>query len=60
MVAESSEPVSVLKQRVMSPNGTTEVAIRTFEEMGIRDVIEKAMRNCGERALEIGEEFHNS
>ena len=59
MVAESSEPVSVLKQRVMSPNGTTEAAIKTFEAMGIRNLVEQAMKNCGERALEIGEEFHD-
>ncbi len=46
-----------LRRRVTSPGGTTEQAIRTFEEGGLRNLVEQAMNNCAARAAEMAEQL---
>ena len=43
-----------LRRRVTSPGGTTEAALKTFEELGFEEIIEKAVRAARDRAREIG------
>ena len=45
--------VDELKRRVMSPGGTTEQAILSFEQDNIRDIFQRAMQRCASRAQEM-------
>ena len=60
MALESSEPLSTLRQRVTSPGGTTEQAIGAFEEGGIRQLVDNALKAARDRSIfladELGEE----
>ncbi|MFD1217539.1 MULTISPECIES: pyrroline-5-carboxylate reductase [Microbulbifer] len=49
--------VAQLKQNVMSPNGTTERAVKRFQEGGLPELVEHAMRDCAARAAEMAKEL---
>ena len=57
MALESDVDLVELRRRVTSPGGTTERAIQSFEEDGLRDVVAKAMRAAAERAIEMSTEM---
>jgi len=46
-----------LKESVMSPNGTTEQAIRSFEQDGLRAMVHQAMIACLRRSEAMAEEL---
>lgn len=58
MASRSEHDPGQLKRNVMSPGGTTEQAIRTFEDGGLRDLVKKAYsaayKRSGEMAKELG------
>jgi pyrroline-5-carboxylate reductase len=54
---ESAEQPEVLRRRVTSPGGTTEQAIRTFEEGGLRNLVRDAMLAAERRSLEMSKQF---
>ncbi|WP_299597632.1 pyrroline-5-carboxylate reductase [uncultured Microbulbifer sp.] len=49
--------VAQLKRNVMSPNGTTERAIKCFQEGGLPQLVEQAMNDCAARAAEMANEL---
>lgn len=53
----SDVDVAELRRRVTSPNGTTEQAILSFEQDGLRDVVSRAMKVCAERSQEMAKEL---
>lgn len=53
MVLSDSRSVDELIRMVKSPNGTTERALNVFDDEGISDIIEKAMKSCADRADEL-------
>lgn len=53
LAASSEVEVDELKRRVMSPGGTTEQAIFSFENDRIRDIFGRAMGRCANRAAEM-------
>lgn len=55
MALESDTDLADLRQRVTSPGGTTEQAIRSFEENGLRQVISKALTAACERSVEMSQ-----
>ncbi|WP_373017512.1 pyrroline-5-carboxylate reductase [Thiomicrorhabdus sp.] len=57
MVMESSDDCATLRKNVTSPNGTTEQAINTFENQGLREMVEKAMLAAKNRAEELANEL---
>jgi pyrroline-5-carboxylate reductase len=57
LAAESSEPPSVLRERVTSKGGTTKAALDVFEAAGFRDIVAQAMEAAARRAHDMGEEF---
>jgi pyrroline-5-carboxylate reductase len=57
LAMESDEAPAELRHRVTSPGGTTERAIRTFEEAGFRDLVSRAMADAHRRAGELSEEL---
>lgn len=57
-LAQNSEVgVDELRRRVMSPGGTTEVAIQSFEQDGLRDTFKRAMSACAERSRTLAREL---
>jgi pyrroline-5-carboxylate reductase len=57
-LAQSSDvDVAELRQRVTSPNGTTEKAILSFENNKLRSIVATAMQACSDRASEMANEL---
>lgn len=60
-LAQSSDvDVAELRRRVTSPNGTTEQAVLSFEQQGIRDMVATAMQACSDRSIEMAKELGTS
>jgi pyrroline-5-carboxylate reductase len=57
LAAQSSDPVSVLRERVTSKGGTTYAALTSMEESGVKAAIIKAMKAAAARGQALGEEF---
>lgn len=53
MALESNEPVSLLKERVTSPGGTTEQALKIFESSNLRAILAQAVNAAKERSIEL-------
>jgi len=53
----SSEPPSVLRERVTSKGGTTYAALTSMESSGVKAAFVKAMKAAQRRAGELGNEF---
>jgi len=57
-LAQSSDvDVAELRRRVMSPGGTTEQAVLSFEEDKLRDIFARAMQRCADRSVEMAREL---
>lgn len=57
MALQSDVDLAELRRRVTSPGGTTERAIESFEQDGLRDIVTSAMRAAAERAVEMSKEM---
>lgn len=57
LALEMDESPEELRKKVTSPGGTTEQAIKTFEELGLIDMFSKAMKAANNRAEELAEEL---
>jgi len=57
LAAQSSDPVSVLRERVTSKGGTTYAALTSMEDSGVKEAIVKAMKAAAARGKALGEEF---
>ncbi|MFT3805833.1 pyrroline-5-carboxylate reductase [Arenimonas sp.] len=53
MLTESGEPAAVLRQRVTSPNGTTQAALESFEAGGFRALVDQAVSAATRRGREL-------
>ena len=58
-LAEQNPDIADLRQRVTSPNGTTERAIKAFEGGGLQELVNTAMQDCAERSVEMANEAQN-
>ena len=59
MAGRSEHDPGQLKRNVMSPGGTTEQAIQTFEEGGMRDLVKKAYSDAYKHSGEMAKELAN-
>ena len=57
MALESSEGVSTLRERVTSPGGTTERAIKSFQDDHLEALVRTALQAAAERSRELGIEL---
>lgn len=57
MVLSGDIAPAQLKRNVMSPGGTTERAIHTFEEKGLVDIVDEAMQAAADRSISLAEEL---
>lgn len=56
MVMETGERISVLREMVASPGGTTEAALRVFKEKGLGEILAEGVRAAAKRAKELSKE----
>ncbi len=54
LAAQASEPASVLRERVTSAGGTTEAALRTMAERGVKEGIIAGVMAAERRGRELG------
>lgn len=54
LLAASDEQPSTLRERVTSPNGTTAAGLAVFENAGLRETVNKAVRAAAARSAEMG------
>ncbi|KPQ28727.1 MAG: pyrroline-5-carboxylate reductase [Marinobacter excellens HL-55] len=57
MAGRSDQDPAQLKRNVMSPGGTTERAVNTFEDGGLRDLVKQAYGAAFERSQEMSKEL---
>lgn len=57
LAQESDVTVDELRRRVTSPGGTTEQAILSFEESGLRACVDQAMAACAQRSQAMAKAF---
>ncbi|MHB0774650.1 pyrroline-5-carboxylate reductase [Halomonas sp. WWR20] len=57
MARQSEFEPAELRQRVTSPGGTTERAIQSFEDGGLRQLVEEATQACALRARQLAAEL---
>ncbi len=57
LAAQSSEPVSLLRERVTSKGGTTYAALTSMDANNVKGAIVKALKAAAARGKELGEEF---
>ena len=57
LAAQSSEAVSLLRERVTSKGGTTYAALTSMEESGVKAAIVKGIKAAAQRGREMGEEL---
>ena len=54
LVNASDKPVAELRRNVTSKGGTTEQALKVFEESGLAQIVDKAVKAACRRAKELG------
>lgn len=57
MAQEENVDIAELRRRVTSPNGTTEQAIKTFQQGGLPELVDKSMKSAVKRAQEMAKEL---
>jgi pyrroline-5-carboxylate reductase len=57
LAARSGEPASVLRERVTSKGGTTEAALRVFDEERLAERLRRALEAASRRSTELGEQL---
>ena len=57
LAANSTEPASVLRERVTSKGGTTYAALTSMEESGVKAAIVKGAKAAAARGKELGDEL---
>ena len=55
MFKQSNDDIDTLVARVCSKGGTTIEAVKTFKNGGLADLIDKAIKDCYDRAVELSE-----
>lgn len=56
MMVEGGESPETLRQRVTSPNGTTQAALESFEGDHLREIVARAVNACAERGAALAAE----
>lgn len=57
MALESEDNAATLRERVTSPGGTTEQALRVLQEGGLQILFDKALRAAQQRAVTLAEQL---
>lgn len=53
MLIETNEKPEMLRKHITSPNGTTEQGIKALDDAGVKETIQKAVRQAYQRSIEL-------
>src|SRR5699024_5070807 len=56
MLKHAKDPVTILRENVTSPNGTTAAGIRTLSEYKFQEAVENCVKSATKRSIELGKE----
>jgi pyrroline-5-carboxylate reductase len=56
LLAQSQDEAHTLRQRVTSPGGTTEAALKIMEKANVRTIVSKALKGAAERSRQLSQE----
>jgi len=56
MLKHAEDPVTILRENVTSPNGTTAAGIRTLSEYKFQEAVENCVKSATKRSIELGKE----
>lgn len=59
MAMENSASLEELRKSVTSPGGTTEQALKTFEQKNLREIVHQAVASAKDRSVELSRELGN-
>lgn len=59
LLAQSHEEPHTLRQKVTSPGGTTEAALKVLERSGFKTIFARALRRAAQRSRELSREASN-
>lgn len=57
LAQRSPDDIKVLRERVTSPNGTTEAALKSFDENHLENVIKQALQAANDRSVQLSKDF---
>jgi len=57
LAQRSSDDIKVLREKVTSPNGTTEAALKSFNKNNLETIIDKALKAANDRSIQLSKEF---
>lgn len=57
LAQRSFDEIAVLREKVTSPNGTTEAALRSFAENNFEQTVKKALMAANERSIQLSQEL---
>jgi pyrroline-5-carboxylate reductase len=57
LAQRSAEDITVLRQKVTSPNGTTEAALNSFNTDKLEQVINRALNAANDRSVQLSKDF---
>ena len=57
LAQRSQDDITVLRQKVTSPNGTTEAALKSFQANDFAKIINQAVKAANQRSQELSEDF---
>lgn len=57
LAQRSPDDIKVLRERVTSPNGTTEAALKSFDENHLESIIKQALQAANDRSVQLSKDF---
>ena len=57
LAQRSQDDITLLRQKVTSPNGTTEAALKSFENSGLEQTIKDALTAANNRSVQLSKDF---
>ncbi len=57
LAQRSPDSISTLREKVTSPNGTTEAALNSFDNNELEDTIKQALNAANNRSIQLSKEF---
>jgi pyrroline-5-carboxylate reductase len=57
LAQRSSDDITQLRQKVTSPNGTTEAALNSFNHNNLEETIKQALHAANERSVQLSKDF---
>jgi len=57
LAQRSSDDITILREKVTSPNGTTEAALKSFNNNNLEKTIDKALNAANDRSKQLSKDF---